>query len=432
MQVSIFDRFISQDLGKQEKKQAHSAPSRTISSELEETAEELKKRYPEDSAALDRFVRFLKEEYRTRYKKAINDCQPMKAEVRFYLAEDQMSAYACLFRPENGGEEIPLDEFLGDIRYEGINYGILQEEIPKEFSLGYFRIFPVARGKAPLAGEDGKVTELLQRRKNMSLEVQNRNQVDFGEDAQLQPIRKGTIICLIRPPRAGSDGMDVTGQAVSCPPPREAVVPQGKNTVISRGGQALTAAVDGILYIEDDRFCIHEQKVIDGDLDQFQGTFRVPGNLYIGGNVDGGVEVEASGEIVINGKMGQARVTSTGGTIRVQKGVYGTEGKTFLKAAGQVQTPVMEKVEADVGTSVITETISGSVIHCGGTVFVMSGRGLIVDSVIRAEDSILCQRIGNLAGGRCQFSVGYPPHIPEAWERIRTELAEVKGTLEKL
>ena len=130
--------------------------------------------------------------------------------------------------------------------------------------------------------------------------------------------------------------------------------------------------------------------------------------------------------------MGQARVTSTNGTIRVQKGVYGTEGKTFLTAACQVQSPVMEWAEIDGGTSVIAETISNSVIRCGGTVYVMSGRGMIVNSVIRAGDSILCQRVGNLAGGRSKFSVGYPPHVSESWERVKAEQAEVQSTLEKL
>ena len=400
---------------------------------MEESGNELKEQYPDDSKTVENFIRALKEACRARYKKALDgNVEPMKAEARFFLAEDRMCAYACLLRPENGGDDITLEEFLGDLRYEGICYGVLREDIEREFDLGYFRIFPVARGKPPLAGEDGKVTELLQRRRNMSVEVQNGSQVDFEEDPQLQPIRKGTVICLIRAPRAGSDGMDVTGQGLPSPQPAAACVPQGKNTVIGRGGQALIAGVDGILYMENDQFCIHEQKIVDGDMEQFQGTLRVSGNLYIGGNVDGGVEIEASGEIVINGKMGEARVTSTNGTIRVQKGVYGTKGKTFLAAACQVQSPVMEWVEIDGGTSVIAETISNSVIRCGGTVYVMSGRGMIVDSQIRAGDSILCRRVGNLAGGRSRFSVGYPPHIPESWERTREELAEVQETLKKL
>ena len=57
---------------------------------------------------------------------------------------------------------------------------------------------------------------------------------------------------------------------------------------------------------------------------------------------------------------------------------------------------------------------------------------MIVDSLIRAEDSILCLRIGNLAGGRSQFSVGYPPHIPPLWRELRNDLKEVQSTVEKL
>lgn len=433
MRVSIFDRLVSKETGEQERKSFHPTPYRRMFSELEESGEEAKERCPDDSKTVENFVRSLKEVCRARYKKALEgEMLPMRAEARFFLSEDRMSAYACLLPPENGGDGVTLESFLGDLRYEGIHYGILQEEIQREFAFGYLHIFPVARGKPPQAGEDGKVTELFQRRRNMRLEVKNGSEVEFGQDVQLQPIRKGTVICLIRLPKAGTDGTDVTGQVLPSPETVSAFVPQGKNTAIGRGGQALTASVDGILYIENDRFCIHEQKVIDGDVDQFQGALQVSGNLYIGGDVDGGVEIEASGEIVINGKMGEARITSTGGTIRVQKGIYGTEGKTVLTAAGQVQAPVIERAEVDAGTSVIAETVSNSEIRCGGTVYVMSGRGMIVDSLIRAGGSILCLRVGNLAGGRSRFSVGYPTHVPETWRRVKTELAEAQSTIEKL
>ena len=242
----------------------------------------------------------------------------------------------------------------------------------------------------------------------MHLEVQDESQVDFSQDVQLQPIRKGAVICLIRPSRAGADGMDVTGKTLPCPPGISVHIPQGENTAITRGGQALTASADGILYIEDDQFCIHAQKIIDGDLDQFQGMLQISGNLYIGGNVDGEVDIEASGDIVINGKVGQARVRSLNGTIRVQQGVYGTEGKTFISAARQVQSPVLEGAEVHAGISVITEVISNSTIYCHGIVYAMTGRGMITSSLIQAETSILCRRIGNLAGG----AAGSPLDIP--------------------
>jgi len=431
--VSIFDRFVPKGTGEQEKKSLPPTPYRKMFSALEASGKEAKTQYPDDDKTVEDFVWALKEVCRARYKKAVDDeTQPVKAEAQFFLSRDRMSAYACVLPPENGGEELSLDEFLEDMHYEGINYGILQKEIPQEFEQGYLHIFPVARGKAPKAGEDGKVTELFQRRRNMRLEVQNGSEVDFSGETPLQPIRKGTVICLIRLPRPGADGMDVTGQELPSPEAMSAYVPQGENTAVGRGGQALMASVDGILYIENEQFCIHEQKIIDGDLDQFQGKLRVSGNLYIGGSVDGGVEVEASGDIVINGKIGQARVVSTCGTIRVQQGIYGTSGKTFLASACQIQSPVVEWADLDAGTSVIAETILNSTIRCGGTVYVMSGRGMIADTLIWAGESVLCLRIGNLAGGRSQFSVGYPPEVSEAWKRIRPELAEAQATFEKL
>jgi len=433
MAVSIFDRFASKETGGQKRKTFRSIPYRQRFSMLEESGREAKERYPDDSGTVEDFVWILKAACRARYKKALEgDLSPMRAEARFHLSKDRMCAYGCVLPPENDGDGLALEEFLEDIHYEGIEYGILREDIPQDFERGSLHIFPVARGKAPRAGEDGKVTELFQRRRNMGLEVQNGSQVDFSEDVHLQPVRKGAVICLIRPPKPGADGMDVTGQSLPYPQGVSVQVPQGTNTAISRGGQALTASVDGLLYIENDQFCIHEQKIIDGDLDQFQGTLQISGNLYIGGNVDGGAEITASGDIVINGKLGQARVTSTGGTIRVQQGVYGTPGKTFLSAAAQVQARVVERAEVEAGTSVVAETISNSTIRCGGVVYAMTGRGMIVDSVIQAGDSVLCLRIGNLAGGRSRFSIGYPPHVLESWERIKAELKEVQSTVEKL
>lgn len=431
--MSIFDRFIAKDAAGPEREPVHPVPYRKRFAELDRSGQDAVERYPEDRKTVEDFIWALKASCRERNRKSLEgELLPMKAAAKFFLSKDRLLAYACLLPPENDGEGITLEEFLGDLHFEGIHYGILQQDIPEEFARGYLHVFPVARGKPFQAGEDGSVTELFPRRRSMRLEVQNGSEVEFGQDVQLQPIRKGTVICQIRPPTPGIDGMDVTGQVLPSPQVTGARVAQGENTALSRDGQALVACADGILYADGDAFSIHAQKIVDGDLDQFQGTLRISGNLYIGGNVDGGASVEASGEIVINGRVGQASLTSSGGTIRVQQGIYGAKDKTRLAAAGQIQSPVVEWAEIDAGTSLIAETVSNSSVRCGGTVYVMGGRGLITDSVIRAGDSILCQRVGNLAGGRCRFSAGYPPQLLEGWERIREELTQIQPTIDML
>lgn len=432
MSVSIFDRFVPKETGKQKSGSFFSTPYREISSSIEASAREAKEKYPEDSKILERFASALKLAYRTRYNASHEGTPlPMKAEERVYLSDDRMVAYACMFQPENDGEGITLEEFMEDLHYEGINYGILKDEIPREFNRGYFHIFRVALGTPSKAGERGQVIEHFQRRENVRLEAQS-GEVDFSQNIRLQPIRKGTVICSIQRSKPGTPGVDVTGAPLSCVKADPVIVPQGKNTSISQDGQALEASVDGILYVDDDLFCIHEQKIIDGDLKGFRSMLEIKGNLYIGGDVDEGVDIKASGDIVIIGKLGQGRVSSIGGTIRVQKGIFGTSGATFLSAAGQVQAPVIENAEIDTGTSVIAESVLNSTIHCGGVVYVMTGRGIIVNSRIWAGDSVLCQRIGNQVGGPSQISVGYPPHVTELWEKVKSELAQVQSTIDML
>lgn len=408
-------------------------PSTKTDSELDESAARAKEQYPEDSKTVEDFVWAIKDARRIRRKKSFEGTMdPMNAEAKFFLSQDRLTAYACLLPPENDGEDLTLESFLEDMRYEGIVYGVLEETIPHEFSLGYYHIFLVAKGTLPQAGEDGKVIEMFQRRSRTRLTVQSGSEVDFSDEDKFQPIRKGTVICRICPPKPGIEGKDVTGTALPCPPVVSAHISHGKNVTIGEGGQALTAAVDGILYIEDDQFCIYEQKVIDGNVDQSQGVLQVSGNLYIGGNVDDETSVTATGDIVINGKVGKARVTSTEGTIYVRQGISGTDGKTFITAAGQIQSPVIEWARVEAGASVIAEIISNCTIQCGGMVYAMTGRGMIAASQVCALDSILCLRVGNVTGGRSQFAVGHPPGTQEMWRMLKLEITETQPIIDDL
>ena len=431
--MSIFDYFTSKTTDELERNPFSPTPYRKLVSALNQAGEDAKARYPDDGETVDAFVSALKEICKNRCKKTPGaEPQPIKAAAQFFLSKDRMSAYACLLPPENDGAGITLEELLAEMHYEGINCGILQQDIQREIGCEYLRIFPIARGTLPKAGENGIVTELFQRCEEVCLDAQADGLVDFSQDLQMQPIRKGAAICMIQPPVEGTNGSDVTGQVLPCLQSGGAYIPQGENTAVSEDGRALTASVDGILYIKDGLFCVQEQTLIDGDLGQLQEPWKISGDLYVQGNVDGGAVIVATGNIVINGKVKQARITSVNGTIRVQQGIYGAEGSTFLSAARQVQSPVVEQAEISAGVSVIAEMIVNSTIHCDGTVYAMTGRGMITGSLIRAGDSILCLHIGNLAGDRNRFSVGYPPHSPESWKQLKTELAETKSIVKKL
>ena len=433
MKMSVFDRLFSKESDKKRENPFQSASSVKIGAALDNSAVKIKAQFPEDSKTIDDFVRTLKDASKARHKKSLEGTMaPMSAEAMFFLSDDRLAAYACLLPPENDGEELSLEAFLEDLRYEGIAYGLLEDTIPNEFLHGYYHIFPVARGTLPQAGEDGRVVEKFQRLSLARLTVQDGSEINFSQEGKFQPIRKGTVICQVCPPKPGTDGKDVTGMALPCPPVASAHVSPGKNVSADEDGQTLTAAVDGFLYIEDNQFCIQEQKIIDGDLDQSQEALQVSGNLYINGNVDHGVSVKATGDIIITGKVGQAQIISTDGTIHVRQGIFGTDGKTFITATGQVQAPVLEWAQINAGTSVFAEVISNCTIQCGATVYAMTGRGMIVACQICAGDSIVCLRVGNVTGERSWFSVGYPPGTQKTWKMLDEKIAETQKLVDNL
>lgn len=145
----LFDRFVSRGTGEQKGKPFFSNPYAKLVSELDAVIKKAKEQYQGDSKTIDDFARTLKGLCKSRYGEAAQGQPPMKAEAHFFLSEDRMSAFACLFPPKNGGDEITLEGFMEDLHYEGIRYGILQEEIQKELMGGRFRLFPVARGRLP-------------------------------------------------------------------------------------------------------------------------------------------------------------------------------------------------------------------------------------------------------------------------------------------
>lgn len=352
----------------------------------------------------------------------------------FCLSEDRMRAYACLMPPLNGGRDMTMETFLEDLHYEGICQGILEEQASRQVAAKhYLHVFPVASGKEPEHGKDGEIMDLFERKGALQLEVPGETVVDFNAGTLVQAVRKGDIICRITLPVPGKDGQDVTGSVLPCQDGAKAEVPAGENTHISDGGLLLLAAIDGAVVMENGKFCVKRQQIIMDDVDETSKAISCPGDLYIGGNVSGGAKVEAGGNIIINGALIDGHVTSTKGSIRVQKGVQGSVGKAVtLKAARQIQALSIESARAEAGGDIFAEVVTESDVTSGSGVYVLGGRGLILGGHIKAKNRVAAKKIGNLSQQRNQITVGYSPKLSSDIAQTEKELLDIKATLEKL
>jgi len=445
--VALFDRLIRRGEDSRLRKGARNGGNETVSSLVRNVSED-KAKYPEDTDTIEAFSKFLQSELENwstaepeetpsddaSQEGASAGRAPRDEEVRFYLAQDRMKAFACLLPPQSGGKELDIDNFKTQAHYEGITSGILMEEMWSRLrAKDYLHIFPMAEGKAPKEGVDGTINELFQCQESTTLEVPGDSVIDFASMGPVQAVKKGDVLCRITPPVPGEDGMDVTGRVLPCRETVNAKILVGQNTSISSDGLTLLAAKDGLLYKEDGKICIAPQTIIEGDLSSYKGVLHAGNSLYITGNVLGGVAVEAEGDILIGGQVLDAKLTSVKGCIRVQKGVNGSSGgSVVLKAGQQVQAPFIEDANIEAGSDIITERLVNCHIRCGGLVNVLGGRGMLVGGDVQAAGKVVCRRIGNVSGQATRLIVGCSPGVVSEWEAKKQELAMVQETLDKL
>lgn len=403
--------------------------------ELNEKAKAYAAQHPEEEKAIKTFLKILNLESKFYCPKIrIGDgCAAKDAKVFLHLSEDRMTAYICVFPPLGGGAELSEEKLLEELHFEGIRYGIIDEEL-KNCASGdrYLEIIMIARGTFPRDGEDGELIELFPRSLNAALEVHAGTIIDFSNSNPVQTVKKGEVLCRIRHPVSGVEGTDVTGEIYPCHQPGAIEIPAGKNTKLSPDGTTLCAAIDGILYSNGKDYNVRPQRIFSDNLATFEGELKIEGDLYIPGDISGGATIEAYGDIIIGGEVRDANIVSKGGSIRVQKGVHGVMGKTFLSAARQIQALVIESACVEAAGNVITETIVDSEVRSGSSVSVLGGRGTIVGGYIRAAKDVLCQQIGNLAERRTRITAGYVVGISDEYERVEKTLGETSAMLAKL
>lgn len=437
--MSIFDRFKSSRALKtiQEPKapQAETAIASSVTDTLRANIEEDKKQFPEDSQYIDQFFRLIcqtpAESNRELHSSQEEDSDADNASVQIFLTEDRMSAYACIFPPKEKGRHITVESVMEELRYEGLSYGISDRYLSYIVQeKKYLHIFPLARGTSPIDGEDGVITYYYEDKGPIDLTVPEGTAPDFEEEHLFQPVRKGEIICRFKLPTKSTDGMDVTGRVLKGYDGAELIIPRGKNTLVSNDGLLLTSSVDGIVYTQDGKYCVEKKKVIQENIGSSFGVLDYAGDVLIRGNVSGGATIRAKGDVIVEGTVTEAYITSSG-IIRLQKGVMGS-GKSIIKAASQIQSRTIEEANVEAEGDVYTEVILNSRLTSGGSIYVNTGRGMVAGGEIKTLNSIYAKKIGNLSDCLTRITLGHHSQLDHDIQNVENELATLRATLEKL
>jgi uncharacterized protein (DUF342 family) len=294
----------------------------------------------------------------------------------------------------------------------------------------------VVWGTPPVKGADGTVEWLVPR------PVQSGDDVE-GDGPRLMRvsqfirIKKGQPVCRLLPPGTGTSGQDVFGKPVAAENGSPAVLPALNGTVPNpQERDTLVSDLDGIAVYEKDEVRLYHCQFISGDISPRIGTVKVDGCVWVGGDVQSGAKIEATGHVEVRGTVEDAVITAK--SVRVECGFINTgtasaAGTGSITARGDVQVNFIRNqvIKADGNIYVRQEAINASLYSSGRISITGKGLGLAGGSAFAVESMDL-SALGSSTEAKTEIALGRDPKL---WARriaLMDEIEKIKAAIPML
>jgi uncharacterized protein (DUF342 family) len=353
------------------------------------------------------------------------------ADFRMRISEDALTC-EMWYIPEEGDAPRPtMEKVKGIMNGRNVIYGHDEDAINGMLNVPIHRKWVVtAKGEPPKNGKDAQI--------NYKVDLNILKPRAVGDKVDMKEL--GTVINVIQgqeiaekiPVLQGVDGMTLMGKRISAYMGKDKNLPAGKGTFVSEDKLHLYAEYDGNLYIKEGKLLVNPVFEVKGDVDYGVGNIDFIGPVNVLGSVREGFEVSSGGDMVIDGVVEGAALTSKGSlTIRI--GIRGT-GKAKLTAKGDVNAGYIDQAFVRSGANVnVAEAIWHSDIGARGTITAMgSKKGQIVGGHIQAGSEVVCEVLGSEMGTRTEVTVGELPEYIEERKRGEENVRQFEDQLEKI
>ena len=336
---------------------------------------------------------------------------------RVDVAEDKNIASLTLV-PPYGGEPVTADQIHDALKTAGVVAGILPDEIEAALAEGSAADRVVARGRNVKDGEDATFVSLIPEPEERRPHADEHGMIDYRDLGPIAAVRAGDPLMRRIPATAGENGYDVSGRELKAKP--------GKNTpfsplikgatVDSADANLLCAAISGRPIVGPTGVSV-ETIVVLPHVDISTGNVDFDGSVHVQGNVSPGMRIRATGEVLIGGSVGAARITA-GGKVVVKGGVIGggeadasAEDRAVICCHGLFQASFLEYAEIESSSDIlIDDHCMYSTLAAGARVVVGgpgSKTGHIRGGTVSAATAVKAVTFGSSLGVKTTVRVGF-------------------------
>ncbi|WMC92990.1 DUF342 domain-containing protein [Kineothrix sp. MB12-C1] len=335
---------------------------------------------------------------------------------------DKMTAIVRFYPSSHGGENITKKEFMDDLGFKGIKYGIQEEEIDKYFEKRrYCEDIIVARGKEPRHGSDAYIEYYFKTDLKAKPTLKEDGSVDFFHLNTINHCHKGEVIARLFPEDAGESGTNVAGERIKPRDVKKKVLKYSRNVTLSEDKLSMISEVDGHVTLVDEKVFVSDVLAVD-NVDNSTGNIDYEGSVKIKGNVCANFTVKARGNIEVQGVV-EGAYLEAGGDIIIARGMNGMN-RGILRAQGNIISKFMENTTAMAGGYVSAESILHSTVQSASEITVSGRRGFITGGRVSATNTITVKTLGSSMGADTIIEVGADPTIKVRIQELQKDIME--------
>ncbi|SHN58026.1 DUF342 domain-containing protein [Fervidobacterium gondwanense] len=339
--------------------------------------------------------------------------------VNVTISDDEMKAFVTII-PGIINEMPTKDELAEALFNAGVVFGIKQDVLERIVNekMTYQPIL-VAEGKEPQPPEDAKI--------DYKFKFLTGDLIEPGEE--IPYCLSGQILAEKIPAIPGTPGHTVTGKELPARQGKDFDLRafSGQNTKIE--GDKIVATVSGQPYIDEQgRVCVKEVLVLSEKEISSQKSFDFPGSIMVNCGLDGNYRINSGKDVFIKGIVSGHVEINASGNVYINGGFFG-RSKGKILAAGDVSAQFFSECVVISRRSVYSnDYIMNSEVIAGKAV-VVRGKGTIIGGKVKAVELIEVREAGNVSEVSTVLEVGidfdYEKNKTELTHRIRILIDEI-------
>ncbi len=382
------------------------------------------------------------------------------ATCEILIHSDKMKASLWLV-PSFGGEKITLQDIKYALTKHGVTFGIVSDDVLTELvNREEVSNVTIAKGIPPINGVDSQFISLLPEKTEKAPVISDDENaiVDYRELGDIFFVRDGDLLAEKIAATKGTSGTNVLGEFLTQKEGVEKPLSSDDSTRLNpENTNQLLSAITGQPVITENS--VHVNAVLSlNSIDLSTGNVRYGGSIEVEHNVENGMTVFSSKDIVINGDIINSKIECLGdllvkgsvlgtsqlivnGKVQIKKGVQGYKEKIEnaesvslesltprIFAANFIILGFAENFEVESDNNIVIEqhALNCKLMAENIEVGAKSKKASIAGGVAWATNVVKVPVVGNSASLPTKICVGLNPQIQTAIEETEELLEQNK------